>query len=167
SSRLIKLGGSWLAQESLAGFTEQIKGWSESLNNGADLLFYACDVGGSATGQNLLASIHTLTGADIAASTNDTGNAQYGADWNLEYQLGTIETGSLLTPAVQGSWTGLLDTFTVTTTADSGGGSLRQAILDANSLVGTDRIIFAIGTGVQTISPLSALPTITDSLIID
>jgi ELWxxDGT repeat protein len=167
SSRLIKLGATWLTQESLAGYADQIRGWSTELADGADLLFYACDIGGSSRGQALLSSIHALTGADIAASTNDTGNAQYGADWNLEYQLGTIETGSLLTPAVQNSWTGLLDTFTVTTTADSGGGSLRQAILDANSLVGTDRVIFAIGTGVQTISPLSALPTITDPLIID
>ena len=58
-------------------------------------------------------------------------------------------------------------TFTVTNTGDSGAGSLRQAIVDANALAGTDLIDFSIGTGVQTISPLSALPTITDPVIID
>ncbi|MBC8645683.1 MAG: hypothetical protein H7X85_00860 [Thermoanaerobaculia bacterium] len=34
--------------------------------------------------------------------------------------------------------------FTVTNTNDSGAGSLRQAILDANGMGGTDDIVFAI-----------------------
>lgn len=58
--------------------------------------------------------------------------------------------------------------FTVTNATDSGPGSLRQAILDANSNAGLDTISFNIpGSGVRTISPLSALPDITDSLTID
>ncbi len=62
----------------------------------------------------------------------------------------------------------LAATFTVTTTADSGAGSLRQAILDANGNFGADTIGFAIvGSGVQTIVPAAALPTITDGVTID
>ncbi len=53
-------------------------------------------------------------------------------------------------------------TFTVTNTNDSGSGSLRQAILDANARNGVDTILFNLGNGVQTIKPTSALPTITD-----
>jgi len=54
-------------------------------------------------------------------------------------------------------------TFTVTNTADSGPGSLRQAILDANGNPGTDTIAFNIsGSGVHTISPTSALPNLID-----
>ncbi len=54
-------------------------------------------------------------------------------------------------------------TFTVTNTNDSGAGSLRQAILDANAAPGADRITFNIpGAGVHTISPLSSLPPLTD-----
>jgi hypothetical protein len=59
-------------------------------------------------------------------------------------------------------------TYTVTTTADSGPGSLRQAILDANANPGTDAIAFDIpGTGVQTIAPLTALPDISEAVTID
>ena len=59
-------------------------------------------------------------------------------------------------------------TFTVTSTADTGAGSLRQAILDANGNAGADAISFNIvGTGVHTIAPASALPTITGSVTID
>lgn len=49
--------------------------------------------------------------------------------------------------------------FPVTNTNNSGAGSLRQAILDANANPGKDQIqITALGT----LTPLSALPTITD-----
>jgi hypothetical protein len=60
-------------------------------------------------------------------------------------------------------------TFTVTNTDDGGAGSLRQAILDANSTAGEDTINFNIpGTGVKTISPQTDLPAITgDAVIID
>ena len=57
--------------------------------------------------------------------------------------------------------------FVVVNTNDSGPGSLRQAIQQANASPGVDTITFAIGVGYQTIAPTSALPTITDPMIID
>ena len=62
-----------------------------------------------------------------------------------------------------------LGVFLVTTTADSGPGSLRQAILDSNDVIGgTNTIDFAIpGSGVQTIAPASPLPAITQAVLID
>ena len=61
-----------------------------------------------------------------------------------------------------------VSSFTVTNTNDSGVGSLRQAILDANANPGLDNINFAIpGAGPHTIQPTSGLPTITDPVIID
>ncbi len=59
-------------------------------------------------------------------------------------------------------------TFTVTNTNDSGNGSLRQAILDANATPGADVIAFNIpGAGPHTITPASPLPVITDPVIVD
>jgi hypothetical protein len=59
-------------------------------------------------------------------------------------------------------------TYTVTTTADSGAGSLRQAILDANANPGQDTITFAIpGSGVHTIVLTTWLPNTTDPVIVD
>ncbi len=49
----------------------------------------------------------------------------------------------------------MLSTFTVTNTADSGTGSLRQAIISSNAATGPNTINFKINsTGVQTISVL-------------
>ena len=65
----------------------------------------------------------------------------------------------------------LLTVFLVTTTDDSGDGSLRQAILDSNAdTIGTNTIDFNIQTGfreVKTIQPTSPLPDITQPVVID
>ena len=59
-------------------------------------------------------------------------------------------------------------TFTVTVTNDSGAGSLRQAILDANASAGPDLIDFNIGGGSGlTLFPATALPIITQAVTID
>src|SRR5438046_10066290 len=61
----------------------------------------------------------------------------------------------------------LFSTFTVTTAANSGAGSLRDAITRANNNAGADVINFKIGTGAKTISPTSALPSITGPTVVD
>ena len=61
-------------------------------------------------------------------------------------------------------------TLTVTNSADSGPGTLRHVILDANADASPDVVTIAFnipGAGVQTIAPLSALPTIMRPVTID
>ncbi|MCA9208003.1 MAG: DUF4347 domain-containing protein, partial [Planctomycetales bacterium] len=137
-----------------------------------------------ASGQTLLVQFHDLTGADVAASVDNTGHQLYGANWELEYTLGHIESTIIVRPAAQTDWLGLMASFTVTNTNDSGAGSLRQAILDANALGGTDTITFNISTAdpgyvdptpgrplsgdeYWSISILTQLDTITDTVILD
>src|SRR6187399_679626 len=68
----------------------------------------------------------------------------------------------LLSDAVLGA------TFTVTNTLDSGAGSFRQAILDANATNGTDTIEFHIpGIAPFRISPTLPLPALTDPVVIN
>ena len=55
-------------------------------------------------------------------------------------------------------------TFTVSNTNDSGAGSLRQAIIDANNAAGADIIDFSTG---GTITPSTPLPVITDTVMIN
>jgi len=97
-------------------------------------------------------------------SVGSVANEHLGSD-------GFNELVSLGSPATLWAWPEPKDYFvgfTVTNTNDSGAGSLRQAILDANAASGLDSISFAIpGGGVKTISPTSPLPTITGAVIID
>ena len=60
------------------------------------------------------------------------------------------------------------DTFTVLTPFDSGGGSLRAAMLNANSNPGPDTIAFNLpGTGPFTLTPASPLPELDGPTVID
>jgi len=83
----------------------------------------------------------------------------------------TGRSASILSSALLFSSTALLSaaTLTVTTTADSGAGSLRQAILDANSGAGADTIEFNIsGGGPYVITPLPpGLPALTGPTTVD
>ena len=70
--------------------------------------------------------------------------------------------------AIQRATLASASTFTVSSTADSGPGSLRQAILSANATAGLDVIKFAIpGAGPHWIQPATELPTITRPIKID
>ncbi len=167
TDRAVKLGSTWLQLDNLSAYSGQIAQWGGALTSNGDLLFYGCELAKGPAGQELLESIQSLTGADIAASTNNTGSAILGGDWNLEFHRGAIDTQEILS-GDETNWDALLNTFVVTNTADSGAGSLRQAILDANSLAGLDTISFSItGSGLHTITLTMALPTITDAVVID
>jgi len=113
--------------------------------------------------------------ADIAVRTASGDLVVEGRDPRLS--LDRAERSNVKRAAVRSGVSGVsafasaalaASTFVVTNRSDSGPGSLRQAILDANAAPGADTIVFAIrGTGVQTIVPLSALPTISDTATID
>jgi hypothetical protein len=163
----IMLGDTVLDHHAIEARLDQIQHWADSLTADADILLYGCDVAAGSAGQTFLQELSQVTGADVAASDDLTGTAALGGDWDLEAHFGSIETHSLAA-AEEGDWQGVLATFTVDNNNDSGAGSLRQAILDANANAGTDTIDFSInGNSVHTISLLSDLPVITEAVIID
>ena len=167
TDRAVKLGSTWIDADSLGSHQSEFEDWRDVLSPDADLVFYGCDLAGGESGRSILESIALWTDADVAASDDATGLQSLGGDWDLEYSIGDIDSAIIVSGELQREWHGLLATFTVTNTNDSGAGSLRQAILDANSLAGTDTIAFSIGSGVQTITLSTMLPHITDTVIIN
>ncbi len=164
----VKLGNVWLRAENLAGYAGSIAGWRAALADNADILFYGCDVAAGAAGRALVEGIGRLTGADVAASVDRTGDPAHGGNWTLEVATGAIEYERAPDVQVRAPWSRTLGTYAVANINDSGPGSLRQAILDANANAGLDTITFNIaGGGIHTIAPISALPDITDAVIID
>ncbi|HBJ36744.1 MAG TPA: hypothetical protein DDZ51_18710, partial [Planctomycetaceae bacterium] len=168
TDRAFKLGNTWIDGNAANNRQAEFAEWANVLKSGGDLMFYGCDLASTQAGRDLLGSIAQWTGLDIAASETLIGAESLGGNWLLEYNIGEIDTQIVVSAALQAEWEGLLDTFVVTNTNDSGAGSLRQAILDANALAGHDTITFNIaGSGTQIINALSALPTITDQITID
>ncbi len=113
-------------------------GVGSHMADGGDIMFYGCNIAEGEAGQALVGMIADASGMDVAASTNVTG---LNGDWTLEYSTGAIETTNLYVEAYSHS----LQNYWVTNTNDSGVGSLRQAIANANDFAGGDNIYFDIG----------------------
>ncbi|MEM1292317.1 MAG: DUF4347 domain-containing protein [Cyanobacteria bacterium P01_H01_bin.162] len=131
----LQLGDTHLSNDTLGEYAEQIAEWNNALSAGGDLLLFGCDVAGDAAGQALVQQLSQLTGADVAASTDLTGNADLGGDWELEYTTGLIEAPLAFQLEVLEAYTETLRTYYVAT-----GGELRDAINSANATAGEDTI---------------------------
>ncbi len=106
----VKLGNVWLSESNLAGYAGSISGWQTTLAEDADILFYGCELAENQAGREFVQSLSGLTGADVAASIDDTGHGTLGGDWELEYVVGVLETEQIFAADVQQHWTHLLAT---------------------------------------------------------
>lgn len=121
----------------------------------------------------------TLTGSQVGLKTTDNnGNYSFELIVGGNYTLTPSLLGFNFAPA-NTNFNGLggnqianfaatRQSFVVTNTNNHGAGSLHEAMLNANATLGADTITFNIpGPGVKTITPLTALPDITDQVVID
>ncbi|MCP4346728.1 MAG: DUF4347 domain-containing protein [Desulfobacterales bacterium] len=79
------------------------KTWQSALTSQADILLYGCNLAEGQAGIEFVRHFGQLTGADVAASDNITGNPAENGDWNLEISTGEIETAVLAVEDYQGS----------------------------------------------------------------
>ncbi|MDH3766984.1 MAG: DUF4347 domain-containing protein, partial [Gammaproteobacteria bacterium] len=129
----VQLGNAWLDGGSLARYADLIAGWGDALDADADLLFYGCDLAAGTDGQDLIAELATLTGADIAASNDLTGHTELGGDWVLEYQSGAVESSIVADSVTQKAWRGVLSNISGTIFEDvDGNANLGDAVGVAN-----------------------------------
>ena len=104
----VQLGAGTLDFETLLARASDIRSWGDALTADADLLLYGCDVAADADGRALVNALSRLTGADVAASTDVTGQRALGGNWNLEYDTGQIEARIAVSQASQQEWAGRL-----------------------------------------------------------
>src|SRR5262249_36714685 len=133
------------------------------------------DPSGFGEGQSFLGSTNVTTDANGDASINFTATGIVPAGRVIAATTTRLASGS---PTDTSEFSAAIYSLIMTNTADSGLGSLREAINSANTMANIDRtddgivdpdpITFTIpGAGVHRISPASALPPITDSVVID
>ena len=108
----IQLGATRLDEQSLLGYAGDVAGWADSLADDADLLIYGCDLASTQSGRSLIDSLAQLCDCDVAASDDATGHTDLGGDWELEHQIGSIETLTAFTYWSHSDWQGLLATET-------------------------------------------------------
>ncbi|MBW4646248.1 MAG: DUF4347 domain-containing protein [Goleter apudmare HA4340-LM2] len=90
STGSLQLGSTNLNSSNINSYANQLQNWASALTDDADILLYGCDVA-SGEGKEFVQQLSQITGADVAASTNKTGNTALGGDWDLEFNQGIIE----------------------------------------------------------------------------
>ena len=105
------LGTTNLSLDNLHEHRHIIANWADDLSDDADILFYGCNVAQGTEGQAFIKQIDELTGADVAASTDLTGNATLGGDWDLEFSTGIIEAPNPFAAEGLASFEGTLGTL--------------------------------------------------------
>ena len=160
----LSFSGRTIDNMSLLQQADDVSIWNQSLSKGADILVYGCDIAASDTGKAMVDSLAHLTGANVAASDDATGHTIDNADWMLEYHVGTVDSASVFMDAVQDELVSTLGDYFVTTTNETGPGSLSQAISDINGDPGGGTITFQVG-GTFTLNSL--LPAIREPVVID
>ncbi|MCT7954457.1 DUF4347 domain-containing protein, partial [Laspinema palackyanum] len=86
-SGMLHLGNQVFTAETLP--EAEISQWAKFLTSDADIQLYGCNLAADLGG--FVDRLAAITGADIAASDNLTGNAALGGDWELEARTGAIE----------------------------------------------------------------------------
>jgi len=103
------LGNAEVSSNTLDGYSEELQSWANYLTSRAEVLLYGCNVAAGEEGKQFIQDLSDLTGTDIAASSDLTGSATLGGDWDLEVKNGRIKSASAFQPQVLQSYAGLLD----------------------------------------------------------
>ncbi|MGK7927071.1 MAG: DUF4347 domain-containing protein, partial [Spirulina sp.] len=146
-------GNFWLGQDFVSAknideYREQLQAWGQFLGEKADILLYSCLTALGEVGEGFIETIAAETGADVAASTNLTGNPALGGDWVLEASTGNIEASLAFTEETVNEFQDTLAVITVDSGGDvvasDGDVTLREAIEAAN---GNSDVFDVVGAG--------------------
>ncbi|WP_433735999.1 VCBS domain-containing protein [Pseudomonas putida] len=102
------LGNRTITADNVDQLGKTLEQWRNNLTQGADIQLYGCDIGAGAAGKTLVTELARWTGADVAASSNDTGSKAAGGDWTLETRVGDIDKAIALSSTAMANFDGLL-----------------------------------------------------------
>lgn len=145
---LLTLGSTQLNKEELENRMAEMSAWKQALTSDADVFLYGCNVAAGEAGIDFIKTLTALTGADVAASTDATGNADKGGDWVLEYTTGVIETEPLFMATLSDYRYLLEDHVTTTANETLSGGDGNDAFIFSDNW-GTDTVTDSGTTGID------------------
>lgn len=114
ASGSLQLGTTGLNLGNLSTYASELQAWAQALTADADILLYGCNVALGEAGLTFVQQLAQLTGADIAASTDLTGNQEMGGNWELEVATGAIATSLVLGAAARSMYGALLASPVIT-----------------------------------------------------
>jgi uncharacterized protein DUF4347/uncharacterized protein DUF4214/hemolysin type calcium-binding protein len=104
-----------LSTDTLSKYQQALFSWQIGLKQNADILIYGCDAAKGDIGHVFITELSTITGANIAASDNLTGNANKDGDWELSVCIGEIKSSIAFTDTTTAAYEGIFATVTSAT----------------------------------------------------
>jgi uncharacterized delta-60 repeat protein len=137
----MQLGSTWLDHQTINDYSDVIHDWKNAFSTNGDLLLYGCDLAANDAGRLLVDTLGQWTGTDVAASTDLTGFAMFFGDWQLEYQVGHLETSIVASEVVQAEWEGLMAVSLNSTSSAATSGTASSLTWSHTIDNGTNRIL--------------------------
>lgn len=154
----LSFGGQTVDRRLLSQRAAEIARIGEQLPGSAQLLLYGCNVAAGRDGRDFVDAFSTLLARPVAASSDATGSARLGGNWDLEYSSGRVTAGSPFDRERLSSYPAILSHFR--------GGSIswQTADLDGDGERNDIRITVKTAwrsTSVNSVSSLGSSPTLT------
>ncbi|MBU6493264.1 MAG: DUF4347 domain-containing protein, partial [Burkholderiales bacterium] len=134
----VQVGSTWLNQGDIAAYSAELTQIGAAMRPGGDFLIYGCDVAQNADGKALVQQIASISGLNVAASTDATGAAALGGDWALEYDAGAVHTSVIFSQAAEQRYAGLLgvtdETYDGQIGYDTAGGAVGVTSFDLDGI---------------------------------
>lgn len=116
---LLQLGNSQLSLDNLDRYVNYLQLWKNAFTpkplrkfrcetEKPYLLLYGCNVAATQKGATFVEQLSQLTGANVIASTNLTGNSAKGGDWQLEYATSNVKASLAFQASTLAVYQGIL-----------------------------------------------------------
>ena len=166
SEGLISLGSTDLDKDQLESHMAEISEWGESLQSGADIFLYGCNVAEGDSGSAFVNLLANVTGAQVMASVDATGSSQMGGNWRLEYSTGVIESTPLFSGFVSSDfYNNLLQDVVIDGASGDNTFTIGANSVSGQSFSATDSVVVR-GFGGDDTFKFSAMP-VAGSFIVD
>ncbi|MBE9188348.1 DUF4347 domain-containing protein, partial [Microcoleus sp. LEGE 07076] len=77
------LGTTELNSSNIQNYSHQFQKWRNAFTDNANIILYGCNVAAGDRGNQFLTQLHQLTGANISANSQPTGNSKLGGTWDI------------------------------------------------------------------------------------
>jgi Tol biopolymer transport system component len=127
------LGNGFVDSKTLGQYKHDLHSWAAALAPDGEILLYGCNIAAGETGRQFVQLLGQLTGANVAASSNLTGSAALGGDWELEVKIGLVGSPIAFQGETVEAYSAVLATRRVSIATDGTQGSNSNSSLSSYS----------------------------------
>ncbi len=139
SEGVLQIGSQSIDIQQLREHRQHLQSWQAALSPDADILLYGCNVAGNASGQQFIEAFAQWTQCDVAGSDNLTGSPTRDADWELEYQIGEINSAVVVSKSWREQFAGTLS-ITIYAAGETGQETM-ELLIDGTSVARFENVL--------------------------